>query len=98
MDAEKSENPLGEETAPTAAGGDRLTRAEVDQARADAEAGKLSEKEYAYLVDRFYTSELAQLRADIETPFIGGSGYMKTPSRMENAIMGIVAHMSEAPT
>ena len=40
MDAEKSENPLAEETAPpTAPGGDHLTRAEVDQARADVEAG-----------------------------------------------------------
>ena len=63
MDAGKSENPLAEQAAPTAAGGDRLTRAEVDQARADVEAGKLSEREYADLVDRFYTSELAQLGA-----------------------------------
>jgi hypothetical protein len=92
---EKSENPLAEK--PPAAE-IRLSRAEVDQARADVEAGKLSEREYADLVDRFYTSELAQLRADIETPFVGGPGHMATPSRMEHAIMGIVAHMSEAPT
>ena len=101
MDPKTGDNPLTEnDRTEVTTQGDRIrvTRAEVEQARADVETGKLSEKEYTDILNRFYISELDQLRADIETPFVGGSGYMKTPSKMEHAIMGIVAHMTEAPT
>jgi hypothetical protein len=100
MDQDASENPMAEEkvAAEEKASDPPLTRADVDRARADVADGKMTDREYADLVDRFYTAELAQLRTDIETPFIEGPGRMMTPSKMEHAIMGVVAHMTEAPT